>query len=92
MLGEERPIIIVVDGNPIHKAELVKDYVEWTNGMVELYFPALYSTQLNPDEQVWKNVKERVAKQRPHEKLELRVMIRNALERLQQLPEIVRGF
>jgi hypothetical protein len=53
------------------------------------------STQLtafNPDEQVWKNIKERVAKQIPRDKYEMRVMLRNALERLQSLPEIIRGF
>lgn len=92
MLGEGRPIILVVDGHPIHKARLVMDYVESTDGKLELYFLPPYSPQLNPDEQVWKNIKERVAKQSPRDKYELRVMIRKALERLQQLPEIVRGF
>lgn len=92
MLGADRPMILVVDGHPIHKARLVRDYVESTHGKLELYFLPPYSPQLNPDEQVWKNVKERVAKQGPHDKYELRVMIRKALERLQQMPQIVRGF
>ncbi len=92
MLGEDRPVILVVDGHPIHKANVVKDYIESTNGQLELYCLPPYSPQLNPDEQVWKNVKERVAKQGPHDKYELRVMIRKALERLQQMPDIVRGF
>jgi hypothetical protein len=68
------------------------DYVESTHGKLELHVLPPYSPQLNPDEQVWKNVKERVAKQGPHDKYELRVMIRKALERLQQLPDIVRNF
>jgi len=92
MLGEDRPIILVVDGHPIHKARRVMDYVESTHGQLELHFLPPYSPQLNPDEQVWKNVKERVAKQGPHDKYELRVMIRKALERLQHLPDIVRSF
>lgn len=92
MLSEDRPVILVVDGHPIHKARLVMDYVESTNGNLELYFLPPYSPQLNPDEQVWKNVKERIAKQGPRDKYELRAMIRKALERLQTLPEIVRGF
>lgn len=92
MHGADRPIILIVDGHPIHKARLVVDYVHSTQGMLELYFLPPYSPQLNPDEQVWKNVKERVAKQSPRDKYELRVMLRNALERLQQMPHLVRGF
>jgi transposase len=51
-----------------------------------------YSPQLNPDEQVWKNVKERVAKQGPTDKYQLRILVREALERLQKLPSIIAAF
>jgi transposase len=54
ILGAEQPIILVVDGHPIHKAKLVAEYVASTDGMLELYFLPPYSPQLNPDEQVWK--------------------------------------
>jgi transposase len=86
------PIFLVVDGHSIHKAKLVSEYVASTNGMLELHFLTPYSPQLNPDEQVWKSVKERVAKQKPLDKVSLRRLIQGALERLQTLPEIVRGF
>jgi transposase len=92
MLGAEKPIILVVDGHSIHKAKLVRDYVESTNGMLELCYLPPYSPQLNPDEQVWKNVKERVAKQVPSDKSELQSRIHEALIRLQGLPDVVRGF
>jgi len=92
MLGAQQPIILVVDGSPIHKANLIKEYVDTTEGKLELYYLPPYSPQLNPDEQVWKNVKERVAKQFPKDKDEMRAMLQKALERLQSLPEIVRGF
>ncbi len=92
MLGATQPIFLVVDGHSIHKAKLVSEYVASTNGMLELHFLPPYSPQLNPDEQVWKSVKERVAKQKPLDKISLRRLIQGALERLQNLPEIVRGF
>jgi transposase len=38
MLGAEQPVILVVDGHPIHKAKLVAEYVASTDGMLELYF------------------------------------------------------
>ncbi|HMW19168.1 MAG TPA: hypothetical protein PK981_12750, partial [Accumulibacter sp.] len=47
---------------------------------------------LTPDEQVWKNVKERVAKQMICNVHEMQPLVRAALERLQTLPEIIRGF
>ena len=65
MLNATQPIILVVDGHSIHKAKLVKEYVQTTDGMLELYYLPPYSPQLNPDEQVWKNVREHVAKQFP---------------------------
>jgi transposase len=54
--------------------------------------PDTYSPQLNPDEQVWKHVKERVAKQTASDKYQLRGLVREALERLQKLPSIIAGF
>jgi transposase len=92
MLGASKPIILVVDGCSIHKANEVKEYVESTKGKLELYFLPPYSPQLNPDEQVWKNVKEYVAKQFPKNRSQLREMLKKALERLQSMPEIVKGF
>jgi transposase len=92
LLGTQQAIILVVDGHPIHKAKLIKEYVESTNGMLELYYLPPYSPQLNPDEQVWKNIKERVAKQFPKDKHEMRLLILQAFKRLQEMPQIVRGF
>ena len=92
MLGATQPIILVVDGASIHKAGLIKEYVASTEGKLELCYLPPYSPQLNPDEQVWKNVKERVAKQFPKNKANLQELLHAALERLQALPELVRGF
>lgn len=92
MVGQTRPIILVVDGHSIHKARVVREYVESTNGKLILEYLPPYSPQLNPDEQVWKNVKERVAKQKPTDKANLRRLIEQSLKRLQDLPSIVAGF
>lgn len=92
MHGQTKPVILVVDGHSIHTAKLTKEYVASTDGMLELKYLPPYSPQLNPDEQVWKNVKERVSKQKPKDKSSLRSLIERALQRLQALPEIVTGF
>lgn len=68
------------------------DYVNSTDGKLELHFLPPYSPQLNPDEQVWKDVKERVAKQGQPDKYQLRILVREALERLQKLPSVIAAF
>jgi transposase len=71
----------------------VKDYVASTNGPLRLFFLPGYSPELNTDEWVWQNVKnDRVAKQVPTNKAELKSLAMGALRRLQKLPHIVRGF
>ena len=92
ILGTQQPIILVVDNSSIHTAKHIKEYVESTNGILDLHFLPPYSPQLNPDEQVWKNVKERVAKQFPRDKYEMSALVRKAFKRLQETPDIVRGF
>jgi transposase len=44
MLGAKQPIVLVVDGHPIHKAKLVKTYVEQQQGKLKLvYLPPLFT-------------------------------------------------
>lgn len=92
MLGATQPIMLVVDGSSIHKAKLVNEYVQSTDGQLELHILPPYSPQLNPDEQVWKNVKERVAKQPITDRAGLHSLIEQALQRLQALPDLVTSF
>jgi transposase len=92
MRGSEQPIILVVDGHPIHKAKLVKAYVESLEGRLKLVFLPPYAPQLNPDEQVWGFIKPRVAKQLPENKIELKKLVISNMRRLQKLPAIVKSF
>ena len=92
MVGAKQPIFLVLDGHPIHKAKLVRDFVTAQEGKLKLFYLPPYSPQLNPDEQVWGNVKGRVAKRLPQNKEELKLMLGSALRRLQKMPAIVRGF
>lgn len=92
MKGAEQPIILVVDGHPIHKAKRVREYVEQQQGRLKLVFLPPYAPQLNPDEQVWGYVKPRVAKQVPETKAEMKRLLIGALRRLQKLPALVKSF
>lgn len=92
MHDAKRPVFLIVDGHQIHKAKMINDYVASQNGRLKLFFLPPYSPHLNPDEQVWANVKGRVAKRTVTDKDDLKKKISAALRRLQKLPKIVRGF
>lgn len=88
----KRPVFLVVDGHQIHKAKLVKDYVVAQDGRLKLFFLPPYSPHLNPDEQVWGNVKSRVAKRTVESKEDLKAKVISALRRLQKLTKTIQGF
>lgn len=87
-----RPVFLVLDGHSIHKARIVTEYVSEQAGRLKLFFLPPYSPHLNPDEQVWGNVKSRVAKRTVTDKADLRIKLTAALERLRELPHIIAGF
>lgn len=88
----DRPVFLVVDGHSTHKARLVRAFVAAQQGRLKLFVLPPYSPHLNPDEQVWGNVKARVAKQSVANKLDLKQKLLGALERLRALPNLIAGF
>jgi transposase len=90
--GMDRKIFLIVDGHPVHKAKLVKDFVENNADRIELFFLPPYAPELNPDELAWAHVKPRVAKATTQTKEELKAMVERVMHRLQKLPHIVAGF
>ncbi len=50
MHGQRRPVFLIVDGHPAHRAKLVTAYVESLRGKLRLHFLPPYSPELNPDE------------------------------------------
>lgn len=65
MSGRRKPLFLVLDSLPAHKAKLVQDYVKTTNGKLELHFLPGYAPELNPDELVWNYVKRTGTAKRP---------------------------
>jgi transposase len=57
MRRRRKPLFLVLDILPAHKAKMVRDYVESTNSRLELHFLPGYAPELNPDELVWNDVK-----------------------------------
>ena len=92
MVGASKPILLIVDGHPIHKSKLVKDYVASLNGQLTLFYLPPYAPQLNPDEQVWAHVKRQVSRQLVQSLDDMKSLALGALRRIQKLPDLVKSF
>jgi transposase len=91
--GQRRPVFLIVDGHPVHRAKLVKAYVESTNGKLRLFSLPPYSPELNPDELVWNDVKNNgVGRSVILGPRDLHRTVVGRLRFLQKSPERVRSF
>jgi transposase len=88
-----RPVFLIVDGHPTHKAVAVSKFVESTKGKLRLFFLPPYSPELNPDEHVWNDLKNnavgRIPVTGPDQMKKTAV---SHLRRLQKSPERVSSF
>ena len=57
MHRRRKPLMLILDSLPAHKGKAVKNYIESTNGKLELHFLPGYAPELNPDELVWNYMK-----------------------------------
>lgn len=89
----ERPVYLVVDGHPTHKAKKVRKFVEGTKGKLKLFFLPPYSPELNPDELVWNHIKShRLGRTVVETKEELRELAHSALRSLQRSKDLIKRF
>lgn len=93
MLRRRHPLYLVLDSLPAHKARMVRDYVDTTNGKLELHFLPGYAPELNPDELVWNYIKRTGTARRPLASGEvLQDCIEAELMAVQKNPTLVRAF
>lgn len=57
MVGRRRPVILILDGHPMHKSGVVAKKASSYRGRLRLCLLPPYSPELNPDEGVWREVK-----------------------------------
>jgi len=65
MKGRRRPVFLVVDGHPAHRAKVAQRYVHSLRGRLELHFLPPYAPDLNPDEFVWHQMKANGVSKKP---------------------------
>jgi transposase len=89
----DRPIFLIVDGHPSHKAKKVETFVESTEGRLRLFFLPPYSPELNPDERVWNDLKNNVLGQMPiSDPASLKAGVTSFFRYLQRTPARVRSY
>ena len=91
--GACRPVFLIVDGHPSHKARKVSEWIEQQQGGLRLFLLPGYSPELNPDELVWNGVKNHALGKLPHrDKPTMRKAAESYLRSLQRSPQRIKDI
>lgn len=91
--GMKRPVFLILDGHPVHRSGKVQEFVASTNGRLQLFFLPPYSPELNPDEQVWAEVKAKgIGRRVITSARQMFSTLLGLLRSLQRTPRKVRAF
>jgi transposase len=88
-----RPIFLIVDGHPAHKAKIVTKFLEEHEDELRLFFLPPYSPELNPDERVWNDLKNNsIGRKMITSPEDLQHEVISELRSIQKSTERVRGY
>ena len=91
--GRTRPLILIADNVSFQRSADVRQFVRTHRTQIRLFFFPTHSPELNPDEQVWNEIKHRqLGKQPIKSKSDLKKRLRSALKSLQRKAEKLRSF
>jgi len=91
--NQNSPVFLIVDGHPVHRSAKVKDFVEATDGRLKLFQLPAYSPELNPDEQVWNQLKNhRIGKMFIKSLDDMVEKVGSAMRSIQRSPALIMSF
>jgi transposase len=91
--GRHRPLILLVDHASFHESKQVREFVRAHRRQLRIFFLPKRSPELNPDEQVWNEVKNhKIGKQPIESKGDLKKRLYSALRSLQRHTERIQSF
>ena len=91
--GRTRPLIVIADNASFHSAPEVREFVLENRKKIRMFFLPTYAPELNPDEQVWNEIKHRRLGRQPiKNKPDLQKRLRSTLKSLRQKAEKIRSF
>ena len=86
----KRRLLVIWDGLPAHRSRVVRDYVDSTQGAIQIEPLPAYAPELNPVEFLWAHWKQHeLANFCPKYFAELSAFARNKLRRSQHRPPII---
>jgi transposase len=86
-------VYLIVDGHPVHRSVLAKEFVETNAEQLRLIRMPGYCPELNPDELLNQDVKTNaLGKSRPSNRMEMMTGVRSHLYRRQRQPQIIRNL
>ena len=65
ILLHPRPVIIITDNASFHRSKKVREFVRANREKIRVFFLPKHAPHLNPDEQVWNEVKHRTIERQP---------------------------
>ena len=68
MKRRRKPVVLIMDGHPVHKAKKVKEYVDSLNGKLTIELLPLYAPERNPHEYVFHYMKKQGGHQKTTQK------------------------
>jgi transposase len=88
-----RKIIVVVDNSPTHTSKAVRDFIEHNKNKIAVYYLPTYSPDLNPDEDVWKYLKNvKLKSHQARNKEEFTPLVRSKMRSIQRKPNLIKSF
>lgn len=89
-----KAVMVIVDGGSYHKSRAVKEFLKTEGAQrgIRLILLPPYSPELNPDEQVWNQAKNRIGKMSITSKKALREGVEKTLIAIQQSIKLVQSF
>jgi len=88
-----RKVFLIVDGHPVHRANLIQEWREIHKHELEIFYLPTYSPELNPDEMLNQDVKANVSRHnRPTNVHHLISNLEGVLQETQSNANIVRSY
>lgn len=93
MRGRKIPVVLIVDGHPVHKSKKVTEYIDSLDGRIEIVFLPPYAPDLNPDELVWNQMRNVGTSKKPLKKGEsLKNRAIMDLENIRRNKKLIKSF
>jgi transposase len=88
-----RKIIIVTDNYKPHKYGEIVEFLEQNKNRIAVYYLPTYSPDLNPDEEVWKYLKNvKLLAHQARNKKEFTPLVRSKMRSIQRKPNLIKSF